>query len=134
MLEERTLRPVVGAIAALHIALGGWQLLAPGSFFEHVGRYGAQNTHYVGDIGAFTLAFGIAVLPAVTRPDWRAPVFAIGALWYGLHALNHLVDIDENRISEARGVLDTVVIAIGAALLAWLAVASERVRRQSEQR
>jgi hypothetical protein len=124
MLDERTLRPVVAAVAAVHIGLGGWQLLAPGSFFEHVGRYGAENTHYVGDIGAFTLAFGIAALLAVTRPSWRAPVFAVGALWYALHALNHLFDIDENRISEARGVLDTVLIALGAALLAWLARAS----------
>jgi hypothetical protein len=124
MLEERTLLPVIGAIAAVHIALGGWQILAPGSFFTNVGRYGAENTHYVGDIGTFTLAFGIAVLLAATRPSWRAPVFAVGALWYALHALNHLFDIDENRISEARGVLDTVLIAVGAVLLAWLARAS----------
>jgi hypothetical protein len=128
-LDERTLRVVLLALGAFHLVLGGWQLVAPGSFFEHIGRYGVENTHYVGDIGSFTLAFGIALLLAAGRPSWRAPLLALGALWYGLHAINHLFDIDENEISNARGVADTVLIAIGAGLLAWLAGVSERLRR-----
>jgi hypothetical protein len=129
VLDERTLRVVVGALGAFHVLLGGWQLVGAGSFFEHIGRYGAENTHYVGDVGSFTLGFGIALLLAVGRPSWRAPVLALGALWYGLHALNHLFDIDENRISDARGTLDTVLLAGGAGVLAWLAAASERATR-----
>ena len=60
LLDERTLRVVLLAIGAFHIFLGGWQFLAPGSFFEHVGRYGAENTHYVGDVGllATKVAYG----------------------------------------------------------------------------
>jgi hypothetical protein len=127
---ERTLRLVVAALGAFHVFLGAWQLLAPDSFFEHVGRYGAENTHYVGDVGSLTLAFGLALLLAAGRPSWRAPLLALGAIWYGLHAINHLFDIDENEISEARGIADTLLIAIGAALLAWLAGVSERLRRQ----
>ena len=129
LLDERTLRIVMLAIGLFHVLLGGWQFLAPGSFFEHIGRYGAENTHYVGDVGSFTLAFGIAVLLAAGRPTWRAPILALGAIWYGLHAVNHLFDIDENRISNARGAADTILIAIGAGALAWLAGVSERLRR-----
>jgi hypothetical protein len=128
LLDARTLRTVVIALGVFHLLEGGWELLWPGSFFEEIGRYGVENTHYVGDVGAFTAAYGLALLLAAGRPSWWAPLFAVGALWYGLHAINHLFDIDEAR-SDARGAIDTILIAIGAALLAWLAVAAERSSR-----
>jgi hypothetical protein len=65
------------------------------------------------------------VLIAALRPAWRAPILYLGALWYALHALNHLFDIDEAR-SDARGAADTILIALGAALTFWLARVSER--------
>jgi hypothetical protein len=133
LLDERTLRVVLLALGAFHVLFGVWQFFAPGSFFEHIGRYGAENTHYVGDVGSFTLAFGIAVLLAAGRPSWRAPILALGAIWYGLHAINHLFDIDENRISDARGAADTILIAIGAGVLAWVAAVSDRLYRHAER-
>ncbi len=127
-LDERTLKLAVVALGAFHLFEGGWQLIAPGSFFDEVGRYGVENTHYVGDVGAFVAAYGIALLLAAGRPSWRAPLLAAGALSYGLHALNHLFDIDEAR-SDARGIADTVLLAIGAGLLAWLALVCDRAAR-----
>ena len=129
-LSESTLRTVVGALGAFHVFLGGWQFLGAGSFFEHVGRYGAENTHYVGDVGSFTLAIGIALLLAVGRPSWRAPILYLAAIWYAIHAVNHLFDIDENGISDARGTLDTVLLAIGALLIGWVARAAEAAERR----
>jgi hypothetical protein len=131
VLDERTMRTVLLALGAFHVFLGAWQMFGAGSFFEHVGRYGLENTHYVGDVGAFTLAFGIALLLAAGRPTWRAPLLALGAMWYALHAFNHLFDVDENGISDARGVADTVLIAIGAGVLAWLAGVAERLENLS---
>ena len=128
-LSESTLRTAIGALGVFHIFLGGWQLLAPGSFFEHVGRYGAENTHYVGDVASFTLAVGIALLVAVGRPSWRAPILYLTAIWYAIHAVNHLFDIDENAISNFRGAMDTALLAIGAVLLAWLARAADSASR-----
>jgi hypothetical protein len=125
-LDERTMRVVIGALGAFHVLLGGWQLLGPSSFFEHVGRYGAENTHYVGDVGSFTLAIGIALLLSAGRASWRAQMLALTAVWYAIHALNHLFDIGENRISDARGAADTILLAIGALLLAWLASRADR--------
>ena len=80
------------------------------AFFEQIGNYGAENLHYVGDVGSFTLAYGIALLVAVGRRSWWVPMLALGAIWYGLHALNHLFDVGEAR-SDARGWADTLLLA-----------------------
>lgn len=130
MIGERTLRAVLSFVAAYHVVLGAMQLLAPGTFFEEIGNYGVENSHYIGDVGAFTLAFGVAVGIAVVRPRWRAPLLWLGALWYGLHALNHAFDTGEAR-SEARGWSDTLLIAFGAVGAAWLARVSERLSGES---
>lgn len=126
MIGERTLKPVLAFVAAYHVALGAMQLLAPGTFFEEIGNYGVENLHYVGDVGAFTLAFGVALALAVSRPAWRAPLLWLGALWYGFHAVNHAFDTGEAK-SEARGWSDTLLIAFGALAAAWLARTSERL-------
>ena len=126
MIGERTLKAVLAFVAAYHVVLGLMQLFAPGTFFDEIGNYGVENSHYIGDVGAFTLGFGIAVGIAVVRPAWRAPLLWLGALWYGLHALNHAFDTGEAR-SEGRGWGDTLLIALGAAGAAWLARVSERL-------
>lgn len=130
MIGERTLKAVLGFVAAYHVVLGAMQLLAPGTFFDEIGNYGVENSHYIGDVGAFTLAFGIAVGIAVVRPGWRAPLLWLGALWYGLHAVNHAFDTGEAK-SEARGWSDTLLIAFGAVGAAWLARVSERLNGES---
>jgi hypothetical protein len=127
--DERALRIVVGALGVFHLLEGAWMFFAPASFFDTIGRYGLENTHYVGDLGAFVLAYGVALLLAAGRPSWRAPLLAIGALWYALHAVNHLFDVGEAR-SEARGIADTVLLALGAGLLAWLAAIADRLARR----
>src|SRR6188472_3079703 len=99
---ERTLKLVLGFIAAYHVATGLLALVAPDTFFDQIGHYGVENSHYVGDVGAFLLAFGVALAIAVVRPAWRAPLLWLGALWYGFHAINHAFDTGEAR-SDERG-------------------------------
>lgn len=132
MIGERTLQAVLVLISAYHIVTGVLALVAPDTFFDQIGRYGIENSHYVGDVGAFMLAFGIAVAVAVVRPSWRAPVLWLGALWYGIHALNHAFDTGEAK-SEARGWGDTLLIAFGAGASAWLARVSERLSRETRE-
>jgi len=127
VISERALRAVLTFVAAYHVFTGALALLAPGTFFDQIGHYGAENLHYVGDVGAFTLAFGIALAIAVARPAWRAPLLWLGAFWYGFHAINHAFDTGEAK-SEARGWTDTLLIAFGALASAWLARVSERLR------
>ena len=122
------MRAVLVVLGVLNAASGALALVAPDTFFDQIGRYGAENSHYVGDVGAFVLAFGVAVLVAVRRPSWRVPVLALGALWYALHALNHAFDVGQAR-SDARGILDTVYIGTGALLFAYLVWAAMRLEQ-----
>jgi len=128
VLTEPTLRMTIGALGVFHMLEGIYMMLAPGSFYSRIGTYGLENTHYVADVGSFVLAFGVGLLLAAGRPTWRTPVLAVGAIWYALHALNHLVDIGDAR-STARGVIDTLLLTLGAILLAWLANVAQRERR-----
>jgi hypothetical protein len=125
-MTERSLQVVLGLIGVLNAAAGALALIAPDTFFDQIGKYGVENSHYVGDVGSFVLAYGVAVLIAVRFPSWRVPVLGVGAIWYGLHALNHVFDTGEAR-SEARGWFDTIYIALTAVLLAYLARVSARL-------
>lgn len=125
-MSERAMRAVLALVAAYHVVTGFLALVAPDTFFEEIGNYGVENSHYVGDVGAFVLAFGVALGIAVVRPAWRAPLLWLGAIWYGLHAINHAFDTGEAR-SEERGWADTLLIAFGAVAAAWLARTCERL-------
>ena len=127
MISERALKAVLIVLGVVQAASGALALVAPGTFFDEVGRYGVENKHYVGDVGAFVLAFGIAVLVAAQRPSWRVPVLALGALWSGLHVVNHVFDVGEAR-SDARGVFDAVYLGIVGLLYAYLAWAAARLQ------
>ncbi len=109
------------AFGAINLLLGAVMAIAPGTFFDEIGPYGARNDHYLGDVAAFYLAAGGCLLIAANRPAWREPLLVMAAVWYGLHAINHLFDIGENNESDARGVVDTVLLAVGAILLAGMA-------------
>lgn len=129
-MTERALRAVLVVVAVYHVVTGFLALVAPDTFFDEIGRYGVENSHYVGDVGAFILAFGVALGIAVVRPAWRAPLLWLGALWYGFHAINHAFDTGEAR-SEGRGWADTLLIAFGAVASAWLARVSESLQGES---
>jgi hypothetical protein len=129
VISASALATILLAAAAYHLITGALALFWPDTFFDEIGRYGVENSHYVGDAGAFTFAYGLALLLAAARPAWRAPILYVGALWYAVHAFNHLFDIDEAR-SDARGIFDTGALAIGAVLLAWFGRISERLARE----
>ena len=107
------MQAILAFTAAFHVILGLLALLAPDTFFDQIGRYGVENSHYVGDVGAFYLAAGLAFAISIVRPGWRAPLLWLGALWYGFHAINHLFDTGEAK-SDARG---------------WSAASSQRLQR-----
>lgn len=86
----------------------------------------------MGDVGAFMLAFGVAVAISIWRASWRAPILWLGALWYGFHAINHAFDTGEAK-SEARGWSDTLLIAFGGVAAAWLARVSERLNAATDE-
>lgn len=121
------MRLVLVLAGLANLAVGLLALIAPDTFFDQIGHYGVENSHYVGDNGAFTAAAGAGLLLAVRRPSWRAPLLWVGAIWFGLHALNHLFDVGQAK-SDARGIFDTVSLGLIAVLTAFLARDAERLR------
>jgi hypothetical protein len=132
-MTERSLVVVLALIGVINAGLGALAMIAPDTFFDQIGKYGVENSHYVGDVGAFVLAFGLAVLLSIRLPSWRVPVLYLGAIWFGFHALNHAFDTGEAR-SEARGWADTIYIAAGGVLLAYLARVSARLTSEEADR
>jgi len=112
---------IVVGLGVSQIGLGLWMAISPESFFDVLGGFGAENPHYVRDVSTVYLALGAALLVAARRPAWRAPVLLVAALQYGIHALNHLVDIGEADPSWV-GPLDAVTMVATAALFAYVFV------------
>jgi hypothetical protein len=114
-------------LGAYHAVLGLFMAVAPGTFFDRIGPFGARNDHYVRDVSSFYLALGVAMLIAARRPAWRIPVLAFAVIEYGLHLVNHLVDVGE---ADPRwvGPADAISLAVLAGVLAWLLVRAVRDR------
>src|SRR3954453_5202113 len=119
-MTERAMQATLAVSGAWLVVTGLLALVAPDTFFDQIGHYGRENSHYVGDVGAFQLAAGLGLWMAVRYRSFRIPMLVVGAFWFGLHALNHAFDTAEAR-SEARGWLDTILLAFGAVGSGWLA-------------
>jgi hypothetical protein len=130
-MTERAMQLVLGFTAAWLLVTGVMGLVAPDTFFDEIGKYGVENSHYVGDVGAFQTAAGLGILVAIWRPAWRAPLLWVGAAWFLLHALNHAFDTSEAR-SEGRGWLDTILLALGGIGSGFLARDAARLQREAE--
>jgi hypothetical protein len=125
---RRVLPALLVSYAVLHVALGAWQLISPGSFFDAVGPFGSSNAHYTRDVGTFTLALGAAFAIAYQRPAWRPGVVGYALLQYAFHAVNHLADIGQADPGWV-GPLDFALLAVTTVVLAWTLRAVLRERR-----
>jgi len=117
--DDRLLRAGLIALGMYQLALGLFMVLAPGTFFTELGPFGPRNDHYIRDNASWELALAAVALAAVAWRSWRVPVLALAAVHYALHAINHLVDVDEATPAWV-GVADLVLLAVGAGLLVVL--------------
>jgi hypothetical protein len=122
---DRLAPALLGVLGVVEIALGAWMVLAPRSFFDTLGAFGAYNEHYVRDAATFSLALGIVALLAVPRPAWWPAALAFGAAQFALHAVNHVVDAGKAD-KLAAGVFDAVSLAVVALVLGWTFLALGR--------
>ena len=113
------MRNLLLVLGAYHLALGLLMVAAPGTFFDEIGGYGVQNDHYIRDNATIYLAFGVALLLAAGRPPWRAPILAVVGLQYGLHVINHVVDVGESDPGW-QGPFAVVSLALLGGLIVWL--------------
>jgi hypothetical protein len=119
------------AFALVNLAIAAMLTFAPHAFFEDIGPYGAQNDHYMRDVATFYAASAVASLIACRLRSWRTPVLWLLALQSGLHAVNHLADIDAAH-TRWLGPANFASLAIATAALVWLA--RESARPQEVQR
>jgi len=127
-LGERALGPGLAILGASQLVLAIWMVADPGSFFDHVGGFGARNDHYLRDVATFEAALGICALIAVRLRGWRVPVLAFAAIQFALHAVNHIADAGDAH-GATNGWADAVELGIGAAFFGWLLVAALRQQR-----
>lgn len=118
--------------AVVHLALGAWQLVSPGSFFDVLGPFGTSNEHYTRDVGTFTLALGVAFAIAYRHPRWRVGVVGYALFQYAFHAVNHLADIDAAD-PERMGPIDFAAIFLTSVVLGWMLVRLLREREAVER-
>ena len=127
-LGERAIVPGLVILAVSQLVLAVWMVADPGSFFTHVGAFGARNDHYLRDVATFEAALGIVAVVAIRRPSWRAPVLGFAFAQFTLHAINHIADAGDAHASTS-GWGDAIELAIGAAFWGWLLVSALRAER-----
>jgi hypothetical protein len=120
-----TVRVGLIAFAAYHFAVAALMVFVPHAFFADIGPFGVQNDHYLRDTATYNAAFGVALLIASRRVQWRTPILCCVALQFVLHAINHLVDIGSAH-PYWLGPADFTSLTLASAVLVWLARESLR--------
>jgi hypothetical protein len=118
-MNERRLRLLLAALGGLQLAIGGWMMFATHSFGETIAPFDGFNEHDLRDFATFYLALGLVLLVAATRPAWRFPILVFATLEYGLHAINHAVDLNNSDPAWV-GPAELAALAWATALFGWL--------------
>jgi peptidoglycan/LPS O-acetylase OafA/YrhL len=113
------MRPLLIVFGAAQIVLGLLLWLTPGFFYDEIGPYPPRNDHYMADLATFYLALGAVALASVSRERWRVPVLTLALVQYGLHSLNHLIDIGGSDPGWL-GPANFVSLVLTTVLLAWM--------------
>jgi hypothetical protein len=122
------MRALLIVFAAGQIALGLLLWLTPGFFYDEIGPYPPRNDHYMADLATFYLALGAVALASVSRERWRVPVLTLALVQYGLHSLNHLIDIGDSDPGWL-GPANFVSLLLTTVLLAWMLTREQQAVR-----
>ncbi len=105
------------------ILTGAFAYIAPTAFFETFAGYtGTSNLHLTRDVGAAYLAAGVALTWAAFMPRWRAPLASVSAIFLGLHAIAHVLDLASGEAPPAHLFADLVQVLAPAAIVSGLAL------------
>jgi len=124
--NDRRLRTILLVAAVYHLLLGAFMFFAPGAFYDSFGKFPPENHHYIKDVSSFYIALGVVFFISVRRQSWRTPVLVFATIEYGIHAINHLVDVNEAS-SDLTGWFDFFALALIALLLGALASFAWRI-------
>jgi hypothetical protein len=114
--NPRHLAPVCVALGLTQLVPALWIVLAPHSFFAHVGPFGTYNSHYLGDAAAFQAGIAIPLIAAARYEALRAGALAVALAAVSLHAINHWIDVNAANGSSNADVTDAVLLTTLALL------------------
>jgi peptidoglycan/LPS O-acetylase OafA/YrhL len=116
---------VLLVVAAAQLLPGIVAAVAPGAFYDGIASYPPENDHFIRDLGSWQIALGVLALIAVRRHSLRAPVLLVLALQYVLHAISHIIDVNDTDPAW-QGPAALVLQLVGAGVLIVLAVRENR--------
>ncbi len=119
---QRMTGPTLAALGVVQVAIAGWMTLFPHSFYDSLGSFGAFNVHYINDASSMNAAFGIALLASARYASLRPGVLTGAIFFFGLHAINHWVDVDDANGDLFVGLFDALTLtglSAQCALLLW---------------
>jgi hypothetical protein len=130
---RRAVSVLLGWFVLFGLVVGGWQALAPASFYEDfpgAGRHwvsvdGPYNEHLLRDVGQGNLALGVMALVALlTGGVWLARATGLAALVASLpHQLYHQLTLHllETTTDEVLQTVTLSLVSVAAVLLTVLA-------------
>jgi hypothetical protein len=125
--HPRHLAAVCVALGLTQLVPALWIVIAPHSFFTHVGPFGPYNDHYLGDAASFQAGIGVALIAAARFETLRAGALAITVASVGFHAVNHWIDVNNAHAGSDAGLTDAVLLTLLTLLIvAPLRAAVER--------
>ena len=120
------MRALFWLFGLLNVANGLWMLAAPEHWYLHlpagVPDTGPLNVHFVRDIGAAFLTIGVAFCVAAPNAPRHRGVVLAAALFMGLHALVHVMDLASGRLDVDHWLIDLPGVFAPAIILAVLSL------------
>jgi hypothetical protein len=93
-------------------------LFAPEFFYNTVADYPPFNRHFLGDIGAFSLAVGVGLLLAAREPYKHPLIIGVATLGNLLHVLNHAYDdLFVERLTTQHWLTNTIPLLVATVML-----------------
>lgn len=122
-------RAATAASGVFYALTGAALLFAPQWFYDNIGTFPPFNRHYEGDLGAFLLPLGIALMIAARTPAQHRLLIGLAAAGSLVHALNHLYDdvIAQTPLANVPGA--TLPLFVFAAVMgaAWVLAGNDTV-------
>ena len=114
--NPRYLPAVCVALGLAWLVPALWIVIAPHSFFDHIGPFGSYNPHYLGDAAAFQAGIAVPLIAAAWIEPLRAGALAVGLAAVSFHAINHWIDVNNANGTSNADVTDAILLTLLALL------------------
>ena len=115
--NSRYLAPVCVVLGLTQLIPALWIVIAPHSFFDHIGPFGAYNSHYLGDAAALQGGIAVPLIAAAWLPPLRAGALSIALAAVSFHAINHWIDVNAAHPGSNADIADAILLTVLAVLM-----------------